>query len=69
MMKNNELVKVLNYNDDVCAFVDGLYVIADVPSRLIDRTLGLIEFFEFEVIEKNYHEPDDLYILKIRKLC
>lgn len=68
-MKNNELVKVLNYNDDVCAFVDGLYVIADIPYRLIYRTLGLIEFFEFEVIEKCYYAPDDLYRLKIRQQC
>lgn len=68
-MKNNDLVKVLNYNDDVYAFVDGLYVIADIPCNLIDHTLELLEHFEFEVIEKNYHEPDNLYILKIRKLC
>lgn len=68
-MTNKDLAKILNYNDNVYAYVDDLYIIADIPYDLFDKTLELVEHFEFEPIEINYHEPDDLYILKIRKMC
>ena len=67
-MTRKDFTYILNFNDNINAYVDGLYIKCDTKTHLTDKIETLCEKFDFEVINKEYFAPDDLYLLTIREI-